>query len=196
MNLSGIAVSIRSGCFDDAVDEIGQLPGVEIHHRDVAGARIVVVQEAATIEAEVEGLKRIKSIPGVVVAELVYHYFAEDESALNQSPQEFDAASGISQAVLRPAVAEFLEYAALADLWHLEQATIREGSKLIDCELKNSGLRQGMDIIVLAVQRVDGEVLFNPTADTVLRLGDTLIAMGDQKSLGEFERRACDEVTR
>ena len=101
MNLSGIAVSIQPDRFDDTVNEICQLPGVEVHHQDIAGARVVVVQEAATVEAEVEGLKRIKSIPGVVVAELVYHYFADDESADNQPPQEVDAATGISQAVLQ-----------------------------------------------------------------------------------------------
>lgn len=102
----------------------------------------------------------------------------------------------LTQAVLRPAVAQFLEYAATRDLLELEQATIREGSHLANCSLKNSGLRRDMDIIVLALQRPNGEVLFNPTADTVLEVGDTMIAMGDGKSLGEFERRAGDEITR
>ena len=84
MNLSGIAVSVQPDQFDDTLANIGDLPGVEVFHRDADNARCVVVQEAESVDAEVEGLKRIKSIPGVTVAELVYHYFAEDESLAPQ----------------------------------------------------------------------------------------------------------------
>lgn len=101
MNLSGIAVSIRPRSFDETVDLLDALPGVEIHHQDLDSARVVVVQEADSIDAEVEGLKRIKAIPGVVVAELVYHYFADDQGTENKTPPELDAASGISASVLQ-----------------------------------------------------------------------------------------------
>ncbi|MBK6336719.1 MAG: chaperone NapD [Betaproteobacteria bacterium] len=54
--------------------------GVEVHHTDAATSRVVVVQEAPTIEDEVDGLRRIQALPGVVAAEMVYHYFADDPS--------------------------------------------------------------------------------------------------------------------
>ena len=101
MNLSGIAVSVQPRLYDETVTLIGNLPGVEIYHQDQASHRVVVVQEADTVDAEVEGLKRIKSIPGVVVAELVYHYFAEDETLKQKLPQELDADTGISASVMR-----------------------------------------------------------------------------------------------
>ena len=101
MNLSGIAVSLQPSLFDETVARIGELPGIEIHYQDPASHRVVVVQEAETVDAEVEGLKHIKSIPGVVVAELVYHYFAEDETRNQQPSPELDADSGISASVLR-----------------------------------------------------------------------------------------------
>lgn len=97
MNLSGIAVSVQPEQFDEIVSNINDLPGVDVFHRDADSARIVVVQEAESIDAEVEGLKRIKSIPGVMVAELVYHYFAEDESLAQQPSPDPDAAGGISE---------------------------------------------------------------------------------------------------
>ena len=78
MNLSGIAVSMSPQDYAETVTRIEGLSGVEVHYRDPAGARVVLVQEAETVDAEVEGLKQIKAIPGVVVAELVYHYFADD----------------------------------------------------------------------------------------------------------------------
>ena len=101
MNLSGIAVSLQPRLYDESVTRIGALPGVEIFHQDPASHRVVVVQEADTVDAEVEGLKLIKSIPGVVVAELVYHYFAEDETLEQKLPQELDADTGISASILR-----------------------------------------------------------------------------------------------
>ena len=101
MNLSGIAVSVRPQSFDETVTRLEDLSGVEVHYQDSASARVVVVQEADSIDAEVEGLKRIKSIPGVVVAELVYHYFADDEAMDNSTPPELDTASGISASVLQ-----------------------------------------------------------------------------------------------
>lgn len=101
MNLSGIAVSLKPQSFNDTLDRLEELPGVEIHYQDPTSARVVVVQEADGVDAEVEGLKRIKSVPGVVVAELVYHYFADDQSITNQSSQGLDADTGISDSVLR-----------------------------------------------------------------------------------------------
>ena len=101
MNLSGIAVSIQPDQFDDTLTTLGELPGVEVFHRDAENARVVVVQEAESVDAEVEGLKRIKSIPGVMVAELVYHYFAEDESLAGQPAPDLDAAASIDESILR-----------------------------------------------------------------------------------------------
>ena len=101
MNLSGIAVSLHPRLYDETVARIGELPGVEIYHQDRASHRVVLVQEADTVDAEVEGLKQIKAIPGVVVAELVYHYFADDETLKQKLPQEFDADTGISASIMR-----------------------------------------------------------------------------------------------
>ena len=100
MNLSGIAVSVQADRFDDTVSKIEEIPGVEVYYRDPSSHRVVVVQEADSVDAEVSGLKQIKSIPGVVVAELVYHYFAEDESITNQLPRELDAETGISASIM------------------------------------------------------------------------------------------------
>ena len=78
MNLSGILVVAAPGRLDDVVAGLPALPGVEVHHRDDAGSRVVVVQEATSIDDEVAGIRRIQSLPGVVSAEMVYHYFGDD----------------------------------------------------------------------------------------------------------------------
>lgn len=99
----------------------------------------------------------------------------------------------LSLAVTQPAVAEFLEFAAGHDLQlEMEETHIGEGSPLAGVELRNSGLRSDLDLIVLAIRRAAGEMLFNPKADTVLEAGDTLIAMGPGTCLAQLHKRARD----
>ena len=90
MNLSGIVVVARAQRHDAVVEALGALEGVEVHQIDEATGRIVVVQEAGDIHAEIDGLKRIKALPDVVMAEMVYHYLADD----SRVDQEFSVDLG------------------------------------------------------------------------------------------------------
>jgi nitrate reductase NapD len=67
---------------------LNALEGVEVHQVDAATGRIVAVQEASDIHAEIEGVKRIKAVPDVIMAEMVYHYLAEDERIYEAMPPE------------------------------------------------------------------------------------------------------------
>lgn len=84
MNLSGILVVVAPSRVSTAVAELSALPGAEVHHVDADNGRIVVVQEADSVELELAALSRIKALPGVMLAEMVYHYFEE-------TPSEWDA---------------------------------------------------------------------------------------------------------
>lgn len=75
MNYSGILVTVAPAASDDMAGTLASLPGVEVHQIDRASGRIVVVQEAASVDAETEGFTRIRSLPGVIDAALVYHRF-------------------------------------------------------------------------------------------------------------------------
>ncbi len=77
MNISGILVVVSPSDFEAGVSALNGLPRVEVHHSDPKTGRIVVTQEADTVNDEVEGLKRIKALPGVAMAEMVYHYLDE-----------------------------------------------------------------------------------------------------------------------
>lgn len=78
MSLSGILVVARPERLATVIRELAALPGVEVHQVDEPTGRIVVVQEAEGVDAEVEGLKRIQATPGVALATLVYHYFGDE----------------------------------------------------------------------------------------------------------------------
>ncbi|MFN3749966.1 MAG: chaperone NapD [Thiobacillus sp.] len=94
MNLSGILVMVRPENLSAVVTELNALPGVEVHLEDPAG-RLVVVLEAESVRAETDGLRRIKTVPGVLMAEMVFHYFEDDEESLSELPPEIAALPGL-----------------------------------------------------------------------------------------------------
>jgi voltage-gated potassium channel len=61
---------------------------------------------------------------------------------------------------------------------------------LLGLPLKDTGIRQQFDLIVVAIKRADGELLFNPTPETTIQAGDTLIVLGMRKNLDAFEETA------
>jgi len=88
MNLSGILVVADHNRQTEVISALDALPGVSVHHVDESGRRLIAVQEAEDINAEVEGLRRIKALPHVVMAEMVYHYIAEDDAVYPELPPD------------------------------------------------------------------------------------------------------------
>ncbi|AGA33001.2 periplasmic nitrate reductase component NapD [Thioalkalivibrio nitratireducens DSM 14787] len=82
MNLSGIVVICPPERLESVASALRELSGVEVHYQDRDQGKIVVVQEALSIEAEMNGLRRIKALPAVILADMLYHYFEEDPEIL------------------------------------------------------------------------------------------------------------------
>ncbi len=95
MNLSGILVVVPPAHLDTSIAALNDLPGVEVYHTDNQNGRIVVVQEAETIDAEVEGLKRIKKLPHIILAEMIHHHFEDDNELVNSIPKDLDELTGL-----------------------------------------------------------------------------------------------------
>lgn len=93
MNLSAILVVVAPDQFATCAAKLDATPGLEVHQRDPATGRLIVTQEAESVSAEVDGLKRIKAMEGIVVAELVYHYFEDDHELITHVPDLDDAAA-------------------------------------------------------------------------------------------------------
>jgi periplasmic nitrate reductase NapD len=88
VNFSGILVMAKPESHSQVIGALNALEGVEVHQVDAVTGRIVVVQEAEDIHAEIEGVKRIKALPNVIMAEMVYHYLADDERNYEAMPPE------------------------------------------------------------------------------------------------------------
>jgi voltage-gated potassium channel len=94
----------------------------------------------------------------------------------------------LAQSMLRPHVVSFLDVAsAFAGGSHLEVETeqihVEAGSPLCNRTLEEVHVRQAYGVIILALRRPGGAMLFNPAGDTRIEKGDVLIAMGERSSL-------------
>jgi voltage-gated potassium channel len=98
----------------------------------------------------------------------------------------------IAQAVLRPTVMEFIEVATKTEHLELqiEQTQVREGSSLAGATLTSSRLRQDFGLIIVAIKKRPGMMIYTPSPETVMEEGDTLIALGRRSQLDQLERMA------
>jgi len=96
----------------------------------------------------------------------------------------------MAHAILRPTVIEFLEMAFVDDTTDIqvEEIQVGGGSELVGVALMDSGIRQTLDLIIIALRKLDGGMVFNPKADTVLEVGDTIIAVGSARNLSQLDR--------
>ena len=105
-----------------------------------------------------------------------------------ESPYEMGGRK-MAHAILRPTVTTFMELAMTEGVeWSMEEVRVGEGSALAGVALKDSGIRQKLDLILVALKRADGAMLFNPTLETPILAGDTLIALGMRHNLEMLEK--------
>jgi voltage-gated potassium channel len=95
----------------------------------------------------------------------------------------------MAHAVLRPNVIRFLELAFADESTniHIEEVTVSESSTLVDVSLKESGIRQNYDLIILSIVNQDGNMVFNPSATTRISAGGSVIAVGSSENLMKLE---------
>jgi voltage-gated potassium channel len=70
----------------------------------------------------------------------------------------------------------------------MEEIPVDPSSPMVNIMLKDSGIRQKFNLIIIAIKNSDGTMLFNPSFETVIKSGDTVIAMGKGDNLIEFEK--------
>jgi voltage-gated potassium channel len=94
--------------------------------------------------------------------------------------------------LLRPTVVDVLDVLVRSgqfQMW-LEEARVRSGSTVEGRSLGQVRLREDVGVTVLAIKRDNGEMVTNPPADTVLRSGDTVVALGTHDALKRLDALA------
>lgn len=98
----------------------------------------------------------------------------------------------VAGAVMRPAVVDFIELATRSEHIDLqiEETLIVPHSRLVGASLKDSQLRQEYGLIIVAIKKPEGAMVFNPPPETQLAAGDVLITLGPRKQLDQLEALA------
>lgn len=97
-------------------------------------------------------------------------------------------ATRIAHNVIRPTVTDFLELALSGEGMELsmEEICIPPEADLVGKQLMRSGIRSDFNLIVVAIKRRDGTMIYNPSPQEVLHEGDILVTIGPQENLSRF----------
>jgi voltage-gated potassium channel len=107
-----------------------------------------------------------------------------------ESPYELGGRK-MAQSILRPNVVTFLDLAMKEDVdLSMEEIPVAPSSPLVGKALKDSGIRQNLNTIIVSIKRANGDMIFNPSPGTQIDAGDTLIALGVRHSLETLEQLA------
>jgi len=98
----------------------------------------------------------------------------------------------IANSILIPSVVDFIEYATKTGNLELqlEEVQLSKGSKFNEMTLENIGIGRDLGIIIVAIKRLDGTREFNPNSTSIVKVGDTLVALGETSKLKELEQLA------
>ena len=108
-----------------------------------------------------------------------------------------DAGHRLAQSLIRPHVSQFLDFTTKGmglDVI-IEQIRVAEGGEFASTSLRQMQIRRDTGVIVLAIRRAGGEMVFNPPAEAVIQGGDHLVVMGEQENLRKLEERVAEART-
>lgn len=95
----------------------------------------------------------------------------------------------IAHTVLKPAVVDFIEFTTQSGNigLQLEELIVKDCSPLGDKTLAETGIGRELGIIIVAIKEPSGKLRVNPTHDTIINVGDVLIAIGEEQQLKVLE---------
>lgn len=112
-----------------------------------------------------------------------------------ESPYDIGAVS-MGLKLLRPSVSNFLEIALSRkkEAIQIDELFVPKSSQYTNVLLKDSGIRQDFNLIIISIKKASGEMLFNPHFETLIEPGDTVIVMGKTPDLKKFAKAINPDV--
>ena len=105
-----------------------------------------------------------------------------------ESPYDIGAAS-MANRIIRPTVTSFLDLAFAhkrKDI-QMEEIPVSASSDLVNVMLKDTGIRQKYNLIIIAIKKPGKSMLFNPSFEAIIEMGDTIIAVGEEINLQKLQ---------
>ncbi len=98
----------------------------------------------------------------------------------------------MAQAVLQPEVVDFLELITESNRLNIrmEQVKIDPSSEFTDQSLKEAHIRKDFGVIIVAIKKKDGSMIYNPDSSEILHSQDCLITLGEAENLKKLQKLA------
>ncbi|MBI9081801.1 MAG: potassium channel protein [Pseudodesulfovibrio sp.] len=95
----------------------------------------------------------------------------------------------MAQNVLRPTVTNFIELAVRGGIdLQMEELEVSSESELADKDIIDSKIRPRFNLIIIAIKKESGEMVFNPGPKEIINANDTLLAVGNKANLNEIKK--------
>lgn len=96
----------------------------------------------------------------------------------------------IAQGLIRPTVVDFMDLIIRRKelSLYMEEYITNKESPLIDKTISELNIRQKANVIVVAVKKPGKDIIFNPPSNFNIKTGDTLLVLGDDQGIRQFEK--------
>jgi len=96
----------------------------------------------------------------------------------------------IAQGLIRPTVVEFMDLIIRRKELSLsmEEFSVKKGSRIVRRTIAQCDIRRKANVIVVAVKKPGEDIKFNPSPDTLVEPGDTLLVIGLPDDINTFNR--------
>ena len=93
----------------------------------------------------------------------------------------------------KPTVIDFLDHTMMNDQLGLkmEEAKISEKAPITGQTVVSSNLRQQFGVIIVAIKRKSGQMVFNPGPNEIFNAGDVIVVLGKKEELIRMTKLIC-----
>ncbi len=98
----------------------------------------------------------------------------------------------IAHTIIKPTVVDFLELTAKTGNMEIqiEEVLVEEGAALADKTIKDADVRAKNGVIIVALKKRTGKILFNPTDNSRIEVGDKVAVIGEPEHFNQLEKLA------
>ena len=97
----------------------------------------------------------------------------------------------IAQALIRPTVVDFVDLIIRRKelSLYMEEFIVKGGAQIEDRTIRQCDIRREANVIVVATKKPGEDIVFNPSPDIKIEKGDTLLVLGSEEAIEEFEKK-------
>jgi len=96
----------------------------------------------------------------------------------------------MAQVLTRPTVVDFLDMAMMDSELGLamEELKVGHNSSMVRKTLVESNLRRDYGVIIVAIKKINGQMIFNPQSSEILDAGDVIVALGKKYLMEQMSK--------